>query len=673
MGLTAPREPAPSDAGEPAASPAEDRHRRIVEAAGVSIWEQDFSMVGAALAALRARGVTDLEVHLAAHPEFVRSAVGLVKIVDVNAATLRLLGAREKSELMASLHHVFLPETEPVFAQELVAIWDGRPLFEAEAVLRTLQGERRHVLFSIAFPDRGADLSCVPVTLTDITARKEAETKLRRSERGLRALYRLTSAVGRAETVEDVFALALDSLIGAVGADRASVLLFDEAGVMRFVAWRGLSDGYRAATTGHSPWAPGEQNAVPITIADVAEDAGLGALREPILAEGIRALAFIPLGAAGRLLGKFMVYFDRPHEFGEEELHLAESIATHVAHAIQRRRDEAALRESMAIVQIVNDGTPTLLYAKDRAGRMRMANPATLRALGVTAEQAIGHTAIEYWSDKGAAAQVMANDRELMERGVAITFEEKIMLEDGPHVFLSTKTPQRDSTGAVVGLVGASIDITERKRAEERQELLIRELNHRVKNTLATVQSIAAQTLRGTEGDREARRAFEARLLALSNAHNVLTRESWDGAGIEEIVATALAPHRAAGEDRFTVAGPPIRVDPKAALALAMALHELATNAAKYGALSGRIGRVRVDWAKAWNGEEARFRLCWRESDGPPVTPPRRKGFGSRLIERGLSLELGGDAAIEFLPSGLVYTIDAPLANLTWRSADAPA
>jgi PAS domain S-box-containing protein len=555
-GLPAQRDPAAAAAHDRAPHGAVERHRHVFEAAGVSIWEQDFSMVGAALDALRARGVADLKAHLAANPDFVRAAMGLVKIVDVNPATLRLFGAREKSDLMASLRDVFLPETEPVFAEELLAIWEGRRLLEAEAPLRTLQGERRHVMFSITFPESPSDLSSVAVTLTDITARKQAETDLLRSERALRALYRLTSAIGHTDTLEDVHTLALDALIGATGADRASVLLFDEGGVMRFVAWRGLSDRYRAAAEGHSPWAPGERNATPLAITDVAEDASLAALRDTILAEGIRALAFIPLGGAGRLLGKFMVYFDRPHAFSEDELHLAESIASHIAHAIQRRRDEAALRESLAIVQIVNEGTPTLLYAKDRDGRMRMANPATLRALGVTAAQSLGRTAVEYWSDKEAAARVMANDRELMERGVAITFEEKIMLPDGPHVFLSTKTPQRDSTGAVIGLVGASIDITDRKRAEERQKLLIRELNHRVKNTLATVQSIAAQTLRGTEGDREARRAFEARLLALSNAHNVLTRESWDGAAIDEIVETALAPHRAADDGRFAVEGP---------------------------------------------------------------------------------------------------------------------
>ena len=648
------------------------RHRQIFETAGIPIWQADLSGIGAALESLRARGVSDLGDYLSSNPGFVRSAIGLVGIVGANLAALRLVGARATTDLSASLGDMFSPDAEAAFAAMLIAIWDGRTPFETEAALRTLQGERRHVVLTAAFPDSRRDLSCVPVTLTDITARIDAEAKLRRSERGLRTLYRLTSAVGRASTLDEVYSVALDALSAALGADRASVLLFDDAGAMRFAAWRGLSDEYRAAATGHSPWTPDDRKAAPIAIGDAATDPRTGALRERILAEGIHALAFIPLAESGGLLGKFMVYFDQPHVFDEDELRLAESIASHVAHAIRQRRDEAALRESLAIVQIVNEGTPTLLYVKDRDGRMRMANPATLRALGVTAGDAIGHTALEYWPDKAAAAQVMANDRALMERGTAATLEEKIVLADGPHVFLSTKTPQRDASGAVVGLVGASIDITDRKRGEERQKLLIRELNHRVKNTLATVQAIAAQTLRGAESDREARRAFEARLLALSNAHNVLTRESWDGAAIDEIVATALAPHRAAGDDRFAVAGPAIRLAPKAALALAMALHELATNAAKYGALSVRDGRVHVEWSVGQDEGEMRFSLRWRESGGPAVVPPQRRGFGSRLIERGLSLELGGRAAIEFLPSGLSYGIDAPLKNLVWTPVAEP-
>jgi PAS domain S-box-containing protein len=661
------RDRAARAAGEAPGALSEERYRHVFEAAGVSIWEEDFTMVGAALEALRARGIADLRAHLAAHPEFVRWAIGLVRIVDVNPATLRLFGAREKSELMASLDLIFLPETESVFVEELLALWDGRRRLEAETALRTLGGERRDVMFTIAFPETAAGLSSVLVTLTDITWRKRAEEAMLRSERSLRALYRLASATGRAETLDDVCAAALDALIGALDADRAAVLLFDDDGVMRFKAWRGLSEAYRRATQGHSPWSRNELSPAPISVADAAADPRLAALKDTILGEGIRALAFIPLVYGGRLLGKFMVYFDRVREFAPGEIDLAQTIASHIAHAIDRKRAEAALRDSMAVVQIVNEGTPTLLYAKDRDGRMTMANPATLRALGVTAAEAIGYTALEYWKDKDGARRVMENDRRLMEGGESIAFEETVMLADGPHVFLSTKTPQRDAAGAVVGLVGASIDITDRKRAEDRQKLLMRELNHRVKNTLATVQSIAAQTLRNSEADRAARAAFEARLLALSNAHNVLTRESWDGAAIDEIVATALAPHRAAGDERVEIAGPPLRLNPKVALALAMSVHELATNAAKYGALSVRSGRVGVEWGTRAEAGDVYFWLRWSERGGPPVQPPPRKGFGSRLIERGLSLELGGRAEIGFHPGGLVYTIDAPLANLAGK------
>lgn len=200
--------------------------------------------------------------------------------------------------------------------------------------------------------------------------------------------------------------------------------------------------------------------------------------------------------------------------------------------------------------------------------------------------------------------------------------------------------------------------VLERKRAEEHLRLLIAELNHRVKNTLATVQSIAAQTFRGNAAEPQARAAFEERLLALSEVHTLLTRENWEGAGLREIAAQALEPYKSrhGDSDRFAIDGHNIRLRPKTALALAMAFHELASNAAKYGALSSETGRVTVDWARAGD------RLCivWRENGGPPVAPPSRRGFGSRLIERGLAHELNGTVRLDYRPEGVVCTIDIP-------------
>lgn len=213
-------------------------------------------------------------------------------------------------------------------------------------------------------------------------------------------------------------------------------------------------------------------------------------------------------------------------------------------------------------------------------------------------------------------------------------------------------------------LVGVSLDITERKSEQERRSLLVGELNHRVKNTLATVQSFAMQTLRNATSLAEGRAAFDARLIALSKTHDVLVREHWEGAGLHEIVSGALAAYIVSREEwRVTFRGPEIRLQTKAALALSMALNELATNAVKYGALSNGAGIVEVNW-HIDPADQDEFRLLWVESGGPPVVAPRKRGFGSRLIEQGLSQDLAGDVHLRFENQGVVCTIRAPLAEI---------
>jgi PAS domain S-box-containing protein len=216
--------------------------------------------------------------------------------------------------------------------------------------------------------------------------------------------------------------------------------------------------------------------------------------------------------------------------------------------------------------------------------------------------------------------------------------------------------------GQLKRLWGIQRDITDRKKAEEQRTLLIHELNHRVKNTLATVQSIAAQTLRNAGTMQDAKEALEGRLMALARAHDVLTTESWEGAELKDIVAQALAPYRSFGEDRLTIAGPKVRLSPRIALALSMALQELTTNAVKHGALSNATGKVHVVWDVERTEPGSRLHLRWQETGGPPVLPPTRQGFGSRLIERSLARELNGDVRIEFRPEGILCTVDAPLA-----------
>ena len=223
-----------------------------------------------------------------------------------------------------------------------------------------------------------------------------------------------------------------------------------------------------------------------------------------------------------------------------------------------------------------------------------------------------------------------------------------------------TVSPVKDAEGRVVGASKIARDITDRRRAEDLRALMAGELNHRVKNTLATVQSIAAQSLKGAS-DSQSRETFDARLVALSRTHDLLSRDNWEGAALRELLLQELEPYRSEEGARFVVAGPDLWLPPKAALALGMAFHELATNAAKYGALSKPAGQVRVTWEVVRASEPSALRLVWAETGGPPVERTARKGFGSIMIERGLSLELDSTVALDFRPSGLVCTVDMPL------------
>jgi two-component sensor histidine kinase len=204
--------------------------------------------------------------------------------------------------------------------------------------------------------------------------------------------------------------------------------------------------------------------------------------------------------------------------------------------------------------------------------------------------------------------------------------------------------------------------------------LMVDELNHRVKNTLATVQSLAGQSLRNATTASDGRIMLEARLRALAKAHDVLTREHWEGASLHEVVAGAMSLYGSGPErSRVESDGPEIRLRPKAAVAISMALHELATNAVKHGALSGDGGRVTIAWQPPGE-DDGRFRLEWRERDGPPVSPPGRRGFGSRLLEQGLAHDLAGEVRLIFDRPGLICIIEAPLNQVgqrEWRAAAA--
>jgi len=262
-------------------------------------------------------------------------------------------------------------------------------------------------------------------------------------------------------------------------------------------------------------------------------------------------------------------------------------------------------------------------------------------------------------------------DREGFRKQVAgdiefYSIEKRLIRKDGRVIWLSVRSSSvRAADGDLLYVVRVVQDITERKAAERRQRLLMDELNHRVKNTLATVQSLASQTVRGAESPQAFRERFEGRLIALSKAHDQLTQHHWESADLRELLAGSLAPYAGSGPERVVLRGEDVMLRPRAVLTLAMAVHELTTNAAKYGALSHPNGCIEVRWqpAPAADGGSC-LQFDWSESSGPPVVEPQRRGFGTRFIEGSIAAELGGQARLVFAPEGLRCEIVIP-----WHAA----
>ena len=268
-------------------------------------------------------------------------------------------------------------------------------------------------------------------------------------------------------------------------------------------------------------------------------------------------------------------------------------------------------------------------------------------------------------------------DREGFRKQVAgelefYSVEKRFIRKDNRVIWLSVRSsPVRDDGDKLLYVVRVVQDITERKAAEQRQKLLIDELNHRVKNTLATVQSLASQTARGAHTPAAFRERFEGRLIALSKAHDQLTMHHWESADLRELLSGSLAPYAGAGSERVVLRGEDVILRPRAVLTLAMALHELTTNAAKYGALSVPGGRIEIHWqpVRAENGRPM-LRIEWIEQGGPSVAEPEQRGFGSKLIEGSIAAELGGTARLGFEAQGLRCEIVIPLETATVGFSD---
>ncbi len=286
-------------------------------------------------------------------------------------------------------------------------------------------------------------------------------------------------------------------------------------------------------------------------------------------------------------------------------------------------------------------------------------NDSFLRLTGYEREEILGRNC-RFLQGPATRQSDARKIREAIERAESIEIDLLNYRKDGSTFWNALLISPVFSKGELTYFFASQLDVTERKRAEEHSFLLNRELNHRVKNTLATVQTVVLQTLRdGAVPDRVAA-AVTGRLRAIARSHDVMTDEAWASALLVDVIQGALDPIHEKVDGRLRVSGPDVRLKPRIATMLSLALHELGDNALRHGALSNDSGTVDV----TWRIEDGRFTLQWAESGGPAVSPPTESGYGRRIVERVLSAEFGGTAEVDFAPSGIVFRLDAPAAGL---------
>ena len=332
------------------------------------------------------------------------------------------------------------------------------------------------------------------------------------------------------------------------------------------------------------------------------------------------------------------------------------------------REREAALRASEARLWATQNNAAVGIAEVDRDGRFVSVNEARCKLTGHSREELIG-----LHFGHATDSEILEKDLDLFRRQVAgeldtYTTDSKFQRKDGSRGWARvTSTAVRDAAGAFLYAVRVIEDITERRQADKRQKLLIDELNHRVKNTLATVQSLAWQAARPGVPPQVAQERFQERLLALSRTHNLLNETHWEGASLRTILETELGPYATAGRVRLD--GPEVHLDARPAVVLGMAVHELTTNAVKHGALAAASGRVQVGWKIDDRGGTSVLTIDWCELGGPALATQPIPGFGSRLLRQTITRELAGQLDIRYEREGVCCTIAVPLGSTGQQAA----
>jgi PAS domain S-box-containing protein len=333
-----------------------------------------------------------------------------------------------------------------------------------------------------------------------------------------------------------------------------------------------------------------------------------------------------------------------------------------VSDLTEQKRTEQAVAEERLLRSILEQATEPIIIC-DAAGTVTHASQAALalsggEIAGRTLAQALALLTVDGQAGKRGLAGRL---RKVLKGHILSGVEVRLADEDRGRHYLLSAGPLHDARERVVGCMVMLTDITARKRAEEHQQVLLAELSHRVKNTLASVRSIARQTLQHAPSFEAFQGAFEGRLKALARAHGLLTQSGWSEAELGNLIRQTVLPYLAARAEGVSLSGPTTHLTPRQVVTMMLVMHELAVNAAKYGALSQENGRVAIEWRVDQQGPARVLRLRWTERGGPPVRAPERSGFGTALIERSVAHELDGHTRLEYGPDGLVCELHFPL------------
>ena len=503
--------------------------------------------------------------------------------------------------------------------------------------------------------------------LRDFTADSRREfvesTKVAEPDDALR-LQEISTLLIQEGDLDSLYVRVLDAAIGLMSADMGSMQRFcPERNELRLLAWRGFHPESAAfwewvrldsSSTCGAALSAGHRVTVPDVEACslMAGTADLDAYRR----SDIRAVQSTPLVSRfGRVLGMISTHWREPHQPRERALRLLDVLARQAADLIERSQVEAALRESeercRQLASIVESSDDAII-SKDLNGIITTWNMGAERLFGYRAEEVIGKCGTILIPPEYRDEEPLILER--IRRGERVEHYETVRrCKHGRRVNISLSvSPIKDAQGKIIGASKIGRDISERKRSEAQIAILAREAEHRAKNVLASVQATVHLSQSDTPEGLKA--AIEGRIQALANVHALFVQSRWTGADLRTLVMQELLPYSQDGDARARIGGPDLLLEADTAQAIAVTLHELATNAAKYGALSATRGRVQVEWSRATDG---RLALRWTESGGPAGKTPTCQGFGTRVMERMIRGQLKGEICFDWRAEGLACEI----------------